>query len=284
MAHLGLGLGMTRQTEIGEDPGNIIIASPADVPEIAAGYWWHPSMAVGLGGASFAVPEGNGHATFALIQANPLSQPTVLTENGQTQFRMRRSDDANQSSLATAGAVAAGWTGATYLAMWARLPDAAGIVTANGFGDQLFRHGATNQQRLTLFPADGTPDMLDLQLFPVAAGTGNGTKKWDNANVFAGAGWTWVEAVFDPSLALGGSTDADKFKLFTGLTLRTIAASAGSAITGTTIANSTAAITMACIAAGFANGDTTDWAACYYGNGIPSLGNRVALSRWRAPI
>ncbi len=257
---------------------------PRMVPEIAAGYFWRASRTTGFGTTGFKVLEGGGHSTFDLIQATVANQPTLLTENGGVQFRMRNSADGNPCSLATAGAVAAGWTGATYLAMWVRLPDAAGIITTAGFGDQLFRHGATNQQRLTLFPADGTPDRVSLQLFPVAAGTGNGTKSFDNANIFAGASFTFLEAIFDPLLTLGGSTDADKFKLFTGLTSRAIIASGGAAITGTTISNSTAAITMACIAAGFANGDTTDWSSCYYGNGIPSLFNRQRLMALEAPI
>ena len=244
------------------------------VPQVDAGYYWEAANTVGFGTTGFRVLEGNGHSNFDFVQATVASQPTLLTENGGAQFRMRRSDDANQSSLTTSGAVAAGWTGATYIAMWARLPDGVGVITANGFGGGLFAHTAVSNQRINLFPADGTPDTVSLQLFPVAAGTGNGIKRFDNANIFAGAGWVWLEGIFDPLLALGGSTDADKFKMFTGLTSRAIALSAGAAITGTTIANSTAQIKLACIAAGFANGDTTDWAACYYGNGIPSLANR----------
>ncbi len=261
------------------------VFAPSDVPAIAAGYYWLPRDATGLGTAGFVVPEGNAHSAFNFVQATVAGQPTQLTENGGVQFRMRNAAAlTNQSSLTTAGAVVAGWTGATYLAGWVRLPDAAGIITTAGFGDQLFRHGATNQQRLTLFPGDGTPDTVQLQLFPVAAGTGNGTKRFDNATIFAGANWVWLECMFDPLLELGGSTDADKFKLFSEFTQRAIVGSTGAAITGTTIANSTAVITMACIAAGFANGDTTDWASWYYGNGLPTLNQRIHLRNHYAPV
>src|SRR6185369_14305374 len=93
--------------------------SPADVPQVAAGYFWDATAASGLGTTGFKVPEGNRHTSFDLVQTTVASQPTALTENGGLQFRMRKSTDPNPSFLATAGSVQEGWTGSTYVGFWA---------------------------------------------------------------------------------------------------------------------------------------------------------------------
>lgn len=274
MSGMGLTLGSTRDNEIGED-GIIGLQSPADVPEVAAGYWWHPSMAVGLGGASFAVPEGNGHATFALAQVNPLNQPTLLTENGQQQFRMRRTADANPSRIGTLAAVSAGWTGATYVGMWLRLPDASGDITAAG---SLFLHTAAAGFRrwasaLSTTTSDRFGSSFSLD------GTATSVTRWGSP--FVGGGWVYCEHIFDPALTLGGATSNDRAVLFTNFALQTqLLVSAGPA----TIFDASSQIFVGCSSNTVSNTDTTDWAACYYANGIPSLGNRIALSRWRAPV
>lgn len=275
---MGLGLGMTRTTEIGED-GQIIISSPADVPEVAAGYWWHPSMAVGIGGAGFAVPEGNGHATFALVQAVAANQPTLLTENGQTQFRMRKTGDAvGASSHATAGAVQAGWTGATYIAGWCRLPDAAGAITGS---DTLFTHSLTtgNQRRVALSFASGTPSLI--QSNPSSDGLSQAGTKLVRATTPTNGSWQYLECAYDLLLTLGGASPADVVKLFSNFAALTLSTAPSVAIGS--LFNALAPIGVGCFPA-TGNVDTLDWAGCYYANGIPSLGNRIALSRWRAPV
>lgn len=250
---------------------------PRMVAEVSAGYYWLAASATGLGGTSFKVPEGNGHTSFDLIQATVANQPTALTENGGAQFRMRNSGNANPSTIGTAGAVTAGWTGATYVAGWFRLPDASGDITSFV---TLFGHSAgSGSRRIQLQGLAGTPDRWTFQ---TSTSNSLAQARFDNSAFLAGGNWIWGEGIFDPALTLGGSVAADRNKLFANL-----AAISQSAITGTpgtTLDNSSVIINVASAGVGFANSDTTDWATVYYANGIPSLFNRDRLRRHLAPI
>jgi membrane peptidoglycan carboxypeptidase len=97
----------------------------------------------------------------------------------------------------------------------------------------------------------------------------------------AAADWVYCEVTNDPLLSLGGSVAADKMKLFFNFVqqTQTIAPS----LDFTQLFDATAPIQIASRPSGLANVDTTDWAACYYCNGIPSLSDRVMLARWNAP-
>lgn len=277
MSGMGLTLGSTRDNEIGQD-GIIGLQSPADVPEIAAGYWWHPSMAVGLGGAAFAVPEGNGHATFALVQANPLNQPTVLTENGGVQFRMRKTADPNPCVLGTAGNVSAGWTGPTYIGVWHRLPDNAGVSAGNS-GMLAHTLSGTNNRRFSVnYTTGATPGRL--QVTSSSTGLLQSTNTSRSTSTHDG-NWHYIEMIFDFALVLGGASPADVIKHFSDLvrrTLTTVPTTAPASLFDASC-NIYIGLEQALLSV-----DNFDWAACYYGNGIPSLGNRLALSRWRAPV
>lgn len=278
MSGIGLTLGFTRDNEIGQD-GIIGLQSPADVPEVASGYWWHPSMSTGFGTTGFRVVEGNGHSTVDLVQATVAAQPTILTENGQTQFRMRKRTDLAPSLLVTGAALQAGWTTATYVAGWFRLPDAAGIVTVQ---DYLFRHyEAAGKRRWnsSMLPAP----ISNLVLQASSDGTANALNRFDNANIFAGGGWVWVEHFFDPLQVTGGTAPADNLRLATNFTLRAVTSTMGTLPTSLFNGNSLLAVAGTGITL-VENTDTTDWSGFYYANGIPSLGNRIALSRWRAPV
>jgi hypothetical protein len=100
-------------------------------------------------------------------------------------------------------------------------------------------------------------------------------------NFLAGSNWVWVEFVFDPLNTLGGVATTDRLKIFADLVQVAIAA-AGSAV-GLTIADSSAAIAIGNQGTGAPNTDTTDWAAVYYANGIPSLANRKRLANLDNP-
>lgn len=251
---------------------------PRTVPEVRNGYYWLAQDATGIGTTSFRVPEGNKHPTFDLIQATVANQPTVLTENGGTQFRHRKAADASPTSnIKTAAAVVAGWTGPTYVGMWIRVPDASGDITSPS--NAFFWHHSTSAPNLRLVMAvtTGTPDLLQ----PTFSqdGTASGTARcaiWGNAN------WIWVEFVFDPLLTLGGSTKDDKLKWFFNLAQQTITTPPTPDFSA--IANSSALIGICCrLSTGNSNVDTTDWAACYYANGIPSLKNRKRLANYLNP-
>jgi hypothetical protein len=252
--------------------------NPANVPEVAAGYFWLPASATGIGTSGFVIPEGNGHTTFDLKQATVASQPTVLTELGGTQYRHRNAANANPTlNIKTAAAVTAGWTGPTYVAMWVRVPDASGDITsaANAF----FWHHSTTAPNLRIVtaPVSGTPDVMQ----PTFSqnGTASGTARcptWGTAD------WKWVEFIFDPSLVLGGTTKNDKLKWFFDFVLQTLTTPPTPDFTA--INDATAIIGVGCrLSTGNANVDTMDWASCYYANGIPSLPNREALYRHLAP-
>lgn len=246
------------------------IFHPSFVPEIARGYFWEVASAVGLGTAGFLVPEGNGHSTFDLAQATVANQPTLLTENGGRQFRMRKFGD-NPSSLATAGDVVAGWSGATYIGMWLRLPvDLTGI-------NNIFQQGSLGAARMSLVTINGTPDIFRVNVITQAQSFTNTTF----STPFADLGWHWIEGIFDPLLVLGGSTSADFVKAFKDLVTiaPVVAGSHPSAIS-----NLAATVRMDTTSSGTANNpDTTDWAACYYANGIPTLANRVKTANRMNP-
>jgi hypothetical protein len=264
---------------------------PQDVAEVSNGYFWDPyADAIGLGTADFRVREGNGHSTFDLVQATVANQPTVLTENGGAQFRMRKTGDAvGLSNLSTAGDVVAGWTGPTYIGMWLRLPDALGVLTSST--TQFFQHfNATgNQRRIVLGTSNNADNSLDrVTIVASVDGILNATSAtYDtpfDGGVVGGptaASYVWYEGVIDPALALGGSLAADKRKLFFNFVLQT--QTIAPSIDTTSLFDASAPIVICSRPGGLGNGDTLDWAACYYANGIPSLANRVRLANHRNP-
>jgi hypothetical protein len=241
------------------------------VPEVAAGYWWSASLTTGFGTTGFRVLEGNGHSSFDLVQATVASQPTLLTENGGKQFRMRKQVDANPSRIALAAAVAAGWTGDTYIAGWFRLPDASGDVTGAGTTGTFFSHNTTagNQRRLNL-SNNAAPDAQTCTSNPTGL-AGSATNTWPNQ--FVGGGWTWLELAIRAGVV---------HELYAGLVL--VTAQTAVAAASPPLFNATALIGLACSSTGASsNTDTTDWASCYYANGIPTLANRVRLANYRNP-
>lgn len=243
---------------------------PRMVPEILAGYYWEAASATGLGTAGFKIPEGNGNTAFDLVQATVASQPTALTESGGAQFRLRKQGDANPTILSTSGDVTAGWTGSTYIAGWWRLPDASGAISGTG---NLFAHRKTGAARLniTIVTTGGGRENIQIS----TDGTTIVTHGF--ANVLEGSAWHWIEVVYDTSVA-----SPDRLAFYSDLVVQTRAL-AGSI--PATVANVAAPITVGYSAiTGFANQDNTDWAAAYYGNGIPSLPSRDRLRRRLAPL
>lgn len=247
---------------------------PSMVPQVAAGYWWDISAASGLGTTGFKIPEAGLHTTFDVIQATILSQPTALAENGVAQFRCRKQADTNPTILRSSGDVQAGWTGATYQAGWWRLPDASGDVTGTGtfLGH---RKGGAARMNYGLNTSGGV-DRLSGSV------SVDGTTVVTNIWAAPLTGYHWCELIFDPALTLGGSVSADKLKLFYDFAAPVL-------LTGVTIPdtiNNTSAPIVVCFSAvtSLSNADTTDFGGVIvYANGIPSLANRVMLSRWNAP-
>jgi len=242
---------------------------PRSIPEVAAGYWWHPDLDTGFGTTDFRCPEGNGHTTFDLVQPTVASQPTLLTENGGKQYRMRNAADGNPSLLGTAAAVAAGWTGPTYIGGWFRLP--AGGTGAGVF----FQHNTAGTQARINF------NLSTLGL--ITAVSTNGSASVNNqylaAPVLTSLNWAWCEMAF-----LGvGATDADRAKAFVDFVEQT--RNSGSGTIPATIFDATAKIGIGCrFQNALANVDTTDRSGVFYCNGIPSTANRHLLANASRPI
>jgi len=249
---------------------------PRDVPEVAAGYFWEASNTTGFGTAAFRVLEGNGHSTFDLVQATVANQPTVLTENGGQQFRMRATTDPNPASMRTVGSVTAGWTGPTYVAGWFRLPDNGGLTTS--FGEVFLQHSGASGFRRIQLPC-GISSAVQCLTCSIS-GDGAGASSAKAASPMVGANWRWLEWAFDPLFVLGGSLPADRVKLFSNFSLLTIIQTSGTL--PASLFDASTPLAVGCYTSQ-APPDTTDWAACYYPNGIPSLANRVRLANRANP-
>ncbi len=236
--------------------------SPRDIPEVAAGYYWEAGNTSGIGTAAFKVIEGNGHSAFDLIQATVANQPTVLTENGGTQFRFEKFS-VHAQNIATTGSVTAGWTGATYFAGWFRFPDGFTGTT------NLMSHAGNPRLSVGSNTASGTLHFVtDL----------DGVTPLITRFPVMGAGYHWVEAAFDPLFVLGGSTAAERAKLFYDFAAQTPSLTAS---VGATLNDASGVVRWGPVAAG--GTDRLDTASCYYANGIPSLANRVRLANHRNP-
>lgn len=251
---------------------------PRMVPEIRNGYFWLVKDQTGFGTTSFRIPEGNKHSAVDLVQATVASQHTLLTENGGLQARMRNRADPSPSLIVTGNALQAGWTGATYIAGLFRLPDNNGIIATQSY---LFRHysgAGVRRWNSSMLPAP----ISNLVLQASTDGTSNGLNRFNNANIFSGSLWVWVEHFFDPLSKLGGSSPAQNLKLATNLTLRTETSTTGTIPSSIFDGNSVLAICGSGIALA-ENTETTDWATFYYGNGIPTLKNRKRLANYLNP-
>lgn len=242
---------------------------PSFVPEIAAGYWWDTSAAVGFGTAGFKVPEGGGHTSFDLIQATVANQPTLLTEQGGQQFRMRKTGDATGASkLGTSTFVQRGWTGPTYIGGWFRLPDNSGSLAAAG--SFFFVHSIFTGNQFAV-QLSGLLTGGNQRVRVVTSTNGSAAQNAQWANPFTG-NFIWIEALItaaatielDVNFAPQTRLDANGlFPLFDPTAARV---SIGSNVDGNV-----------------ANADTTDWCFATYGNGIPSLANRVKTANFRNP-
>lgn len=244
---------------------------PRMVAEIAAGYYWEADAATGLGTTGFKIPEGNGHTTFDLIQATVASQPTALSENGGVQFRMRKGADPNPVKMASSGNVTAGWTGATYVGAWLRLPvDLTGI-------NNLFQHASSGAGRIALLTTNGTPDIFRVNVVDAAQAFTNS----QFSTPFADLAWHWIEAIFDPALVLGGSGPNDYVKAFSDFVAMTRTATATHP---SALADANGTVRLGQTSTGSANdADNYDIAAAYYANGIPTLANRVKVANRKNP-
>jgi len=235
--------------------------NPRSVPEVAAGYLWDPGLVTGLATSGFTLPEMNGHTAFNGLQSNTALQPAALSLNGQSLFRMPNTASA---FLAMSAAAAAGWTGATGVMGWYRLPDANGDITGTS---TLFAHNtsAGNQRRLIIL-LSATADRLQIQ---TCTNSGTSFLITEFANPFVGGAFHWIEAFFDPLFVLGGSLATERVKLFVDFVQQTPVTTVSA---GTALFDGIANATITSTASGK---DRLDWGRIHYTNGIASLPHRV---------
>lgn len=224
---------------------------PGNVAEIAAGYFWDPSQATGLG-ATLVVPEGNGKTAYNMITPAANTAPTGGVINGQVVAQY--ANGSPDQLMRTAAGVQRGWTGATYFACWIRAAAAVGsifghwrtaqnlLVQLNG-GDSRIISGAT-EQRFSLAPFGATAFFL--------------------------------EAGYDPSLAASArffmAINRVALTQTTSVSVPATLPDTGEYLTaGGTVVDSTTFN----YAADFATGQV------YLGNGIPSAADRDRLYRYK---
>jgi len=241
----------------------------ASVPEARAGYYWLAGLSVRLGTADLCVIEGNDHASFDLRIASAAAHPTVLGESGCTQFRMRKAADSNPSVIATTAAVRAGWTGSTCICGWFRLPDAAGAITGNG---NVFQHGIATGSQLRINHTLTVASGMTLIISSDGSATANNTY----TNPLLGGDWVFM-AMSSPDAA--GVDNATRLTLSANLSAKTKTGGSSAGAVPTSIADSSAKISVACRGnTGLANVDTTDWASLYYLPGLPSTADLAILA------
>lgn len=243
--------------------------TPRDVPEIAAGYWWDAANSTGIGTAAFVWPEGNGHSGANGVQAATGLQPTAITANGQTLFRFPNTATA---FISPSGLVTAGWSGATGVCGWYRLPDASGDITGSS---TLFGHSkSSGNQRRILVGLNATADRLQIQ---TSTDGGLTLLLTEFANPFVGSALHYIEAYFDPLFVLGGSLATERVKLFVDLVQQSAVTTVSA---GTSLFDGLAGLTLGLTSSGK---DRLDVSGIAYTNGIPSLANRVRAANFRNP-
>jgi len=252
--------------------------SPADVPQVAAGFWWDPSAGVtNLGGTSFNWAERGGHTAADQVQTEVAKQPSLITNGGAKQWRFVTTvgTGGTGSRLMTAGNVTPGWTGNTYLGLWHRLQSPTANDSISGastiFNNQLTGAG----QRRVSFTHNGTTEIYSLSLS--ADGTALQTDTWDASVDYPNGGgadqpWHWLEWAFTAGVGVS---------LFVDFVTR---AHTTTVINLASINNTTAPIAIGCNTnAAAVTSNNQDLGVLVYANGIPSLANRVRLANFRNP-
>lgn len=238
--------------------------SPLLVPEVAAGYFWDAEVGVtALGATNFRWTERGGKTAADQVQTTLSRQPTLITANGHAQLRWDKaiSIGGSGTKAASASAITAGWTGATYVCGWWRANGTLDVLT-----NALFQHGATGAQRFLAVNASATAIQLLL--------SGNGsTNETVSFAIPSQDTFHFIELIFNPSAASGarGEMWVDRVRQ---------SPTAGG-ITITSLADSSAKICVTDRTAANEHGYVTDCGWCAYANGIPSDFNRDQLYNYK---
>lgn len=238
--------------------------TPADIPEIAAGFWWDPSAATGAGTAAFKLPEAQGKTSHDLVAPTALTAPLLETINDQTVLVCVNGNPPAIDRLArTVGAVTRGSTGALYVAGWMHSPGGNGIVIAIGRQTDWLFAAALGSTDCRIFAFDA--GIQRECRFPLPVG-----------------GWAasphFLEFAFVPTAAAN-----NRFQFFAGLSQRTPTVAATYPDSMPDVAR------IVNIAGSFNDGSgyniTADFrvGAFAIANGLPSLEDRQRFMQW-APL
>lgn len=253
--------------------------TPADVPEVAAGYWWDATRGVtGLGTSGFTWAEQNGHTSFDLVQSTTAAQPSSVVSNRRT--AMHYDVSPTVQTVAASGSVLAGWTGSTYIAGWWRFPNGlAGTVGTST--TTMLSHNDFSTHRRFLLGASPDPDSPTdpntgvVQISLSANGTSNATVL--GIDVIDAKNWHFYECFMAPSAASGSrrffrvDLAIPSINNFTSDT------------TFTSLANPSAPLSLGS-RSNIAATQVSECAWCVYANGIPSDANRAKLFSYAAPV
>lgn len=234
---------------------------PRLVKEIRKGYYYIPSESTGFGTTSFAIQEGNKNTPFNSVQATTSQEPSIVNNNG---FQQLSYAFASNQKTKTSGNVVAGWTGATYMGLWWRIPldglSNSGITT-------IFAHNSANPGlRWRFFHTGGITNTMSLSVSTDGAATQ--TDIWPGPNDTL---YHYLECLYTPSVGV------DFYKDFV------LIAHSTTAINISSLANPSTPLGIGGSTAAAVNTNDHEVGPVYYGNGIPLLKNRKRLANYIAP-
>ncbi len=252
--------------------------SPADVPEVAAGYWWDATRGVSdLGSSSFTWAEQNGHTSFNLVQPTTAAQPSLVVANRRT--AMHYAVSPTVGTVAASGSVQAGWTGKTYIAGWWRFPN--GLAGTVGVSTTtMLSHNDFSTHRRFLLGASPDPDSPTdsntgiVQISASANGASNATSL--GIDVIDAKNWHFYECFMDPTAAVGSRRF---FRV--DLAIPSINNSVSDS-TFTSLFDPSTPLSLGS-RSNIAATQVSECAWCVYANGIPSDANRAKLFSYAAP-
>lgn len=224
--------------------------------EARNGYFYLFKSASGLGSASFKLAESNGNSTFDVLQATTSQQPSVISSNSKSQFHFDFA--ANQRTL-TSGSVTAGWTGATYIGMWYRLPSG----TPNNGTTTIFAHNTVGVglRRISI-ASDGTNNRHAMTVS--VDGTAVQQDTWADQG---DSNWYWHEWIYTPSVG------ADHYRDFV------LVSHVATVINIASLNNPSVPLAIGAATGAALNVNDQDIGfPIVYGNGTPSIKSRKRLA------
>lgn len=235
------------------------IDAPKIVPEIVNGFYWDPARISGIGSSHCIMPEMNGKSAADQIQPTNSKQPALIVNNGNIQMQV--SDASTDGRLLSAGPVKAGWSGATYVAMWHKLPNGTPVVGST----ILFVHNlvGTGTRRMTIIN-NGTIEQYQINL------SQDGTSVQSNAWNVADYDWHYIEFIYTPGHCAFCVDLIEQAPAIEGINC-------------TSLNDPEVSIAVCSSVGAGINQNVQQCGVVYYGNGVPSYAHRQLLMNHKRP-